>query len=680
MGAIIGGMYASGMSPAEMREQLDAIDWDEAFNDDPPRRNIPYRQKQDDDRALFKLEFGVGKNGFNSPRGFVAGQKLNFILASLLLHTTDTHDFDDLSIPFRAIAVDLNSGEVVAQSDGDLTTAIRASMAYPVFFTPVEVRDMLLVDGGVLRNLPVDVAIEMGADRMIAIDVGSPFSDLEDAGSALKVARRTLSVITAEGRKDQRNLIRDQDLLIVPDLEGVTAFENFDSVGVAVERGVDAARANTEELKAFSVDDRSFAAYIERHRAGRRMGEVKIDRVVVTGLERVSPKRVIRRLDSQPGSAIDVETLNRDLQEVYRIGEFAQVGFDLRQESDETVLEIAASEKSWGPWFYRLGASAAANLDGRGEFTGNLLFRRPNLNALGGEWKTFLTIGSIDQIDTDFYQPLEYTGSFFVSPRFFMAEDSDESVFVSDQEMLVSTSRRETGLDLGTKLFAVGELRVGALSGKAKIVPQSIDFEETDDDTGGWRLLFDFDGLDNANFPRSGTFSRLELYVSRDELGADREYDRLFANIGHAWSFGNWTQLAGLSFGTDLGSDLPSYDAFRLGGFLNLSGLNPNELAGSQMGQASLITYRKVGAVPGLFGGDLYLGGSFEAGNVWQREASSSLSDLRYAGSIWGGVDTLFGPLYAAWGLSEGGRNQWYIFLGRIFGANRLNTTPRLGG
>jgi NTE family protein len=688
MGAIIGGMYASGLSPEEMREKLAEIDWEESFNDDPPRRNIPFRQKQDDDRSLFKPEFGFGKDGANSPRGLVAGQKLNFILAALLLHTTSVQDFDELPIPFRAIAVDLNSGEVVVQDRGSLPTAIRASMAYPVFFTPVEVGDQLLVDGGVLRNMPVDVAIEMGADRMIAIDVGSPFSGGSETHSAFKVARRTLSVMTREGRKEQEEMLREQDLLIVPDLEGVTAFEDFTAVGTAIERGVDAARANAEALEQFAVDEETFAEYIGRHRAGRKMGRVTIDRVEVTGLERISPKRVKRRLESQPGTEVDVDTLQRDLEEVYRIGELEQVGFDLRRTDGETVLVIEASEKSWGPWFYRLGASALATFDGRGDFTANVLVRRPNINRLGGEWKTFLSIGSLDKIDTDFYQPLEYTGSFFVSPRAYFAEDADERIFLGGLETVVESRRREWGLDIGTKLFSVGELRVGALQGRSEIDPRTIDVDPIDADTGGWRMLFNFDGLDNANFPRRGTSALLELYLSRRSMGADLNYDRLFVSLGHAWKMGNWTQIASADYGTDLDSGLPAYDWFRLGGFLNLSGLRLGEVAGPEMGQLRLITYRKTGKIPSLFGGDLYLGASLEAGNAWFPEISTSagsyggaaLNDLRYAGSVFAGVDTLFGPLYLAYGISESSRSEWYLFLGRIFGADRFSSSPRIGG
>ena len=224
--------------------------------------------------------------------------------------------------------------------------------------------------------------------------------------------------MTREGRKEQRAAVRENDLLIVPDLEGITAFENFDDAGIAVERGVEAARISEDGLRAFSVDAATFAAWVERHRAGRRIDTMTIDRVEVTGLDRVSPKRVTRRLDSLPGTQVDVAVLQRDLQEIYRIGEFESV--ELRPcerggRGDASSRSMPA-RRAWGPWFYRVGASGSANLKGRGTFTGNVLLRRPNLSPLGGEWKAFFTIGSVDQIDTDFYQPLEYTGRFSFHP------------------------------------------------------------------------------------------------------------------------------------------------------------------------------------------------------------------------------------------------------------------------
>ena len=280
MGAIVGGMYASGVSPEQMQAKLDEIDWAEAFNDHPPRRNIPFRQKQDDDRPLFKLEFGFNEDGFASPLGLVAGQKLNFILGSLLLQQSSLKHFDDLPIPFRATAVDLQSGDVVVLEQGDLARSIRASMAFPVVFTPVEIDGRQLVDGGVLRNLPVDVAIELGADRIIAIDVGTPMSEMGKAGGAFQVARRTISVMTREVRAEQLKEIRPQDLLIEPELEGFGTFDSFDEIDAVVQRGVEAARGRADDLRELAVDDATFARYLERQRRGcdRHGGSRRPDR------------------------------------------------------------------------------------------------------------------------------------------------------------------------------------------------------------------------------------------------------------------------------------------------------------------------------------------------------------------------------------------------------------------
>jgi NTE family protein len=679
MGAIVGGMYASGYSPAELREKLEEIDWQEAFNDDPPRRNIPFRSKEMDDRALFKLEFGFSKSGFRSPAGLIAGHKLDFILSSLLVQHSEPQHFDDLPIPYRAIAVDLTTGEMVVLEQGQLVTAIRASMAYPVMFTPVEQDGRQLVDGGVLRNLPVDVAIEMGADRLIAVDVGSPLGETKGAGSAFAMARRTISVMSHQGRDVQRELIREQDLLITPELEGIRAFESFGRVGEVMDEGIETARAHADELQSFAVSEESFARFLERQRAGTRQESFVVDRVEVSGLQRVSPKRVTRRLVSQPGQTLDLEVIRHDLERVYRIGEFERVGFALEDEGDKEVLKIDVHEKSWGPWFYRLGAAIQANFSGEGGFTGNVFLRRPNLNPLGAEWRSFFTVGNLDSVSSELYQPFEFSGTFFVAPRVWMSQNGDESLFVAGEEILLEAERRSVGLDLGIRIRNDGELRVGATTGRVDGTPLSGPFLPQEADTGGWRTRLSVDRLDNGNFPRDGTSLDVELFLSRKDLNASAEYDRLWVKLGHVWKIGKWSQAAFVTGGTNLSSDtLPYYDDFALGGFLNLSGLEQNELTGDESALVVLAPYRKFASLPSMFGGDLYLGGSLEAGQTW-RGTSPSFDDLQIAGSLWAGVDTLFGPFYLAYGRTENDVDSWYLFLGRIFGSARPETVERFG-
>jgi NTE family protein len=667
MGAIVGGMYATGVSPEAMRTRFSETDWQDAFNDAPARRYVAFRQKEDDDRPLFKLEFGVGRGGLSFPSGFVAGQKLNFLLRSMLLHAAEERPFDQLPIPFRAIAADLETGEMVVLDRGDLAMAIRASMAFPAMFTPVQMGDQLLVDGGVFRNLPIDVAIDLGAEHVIAIDVGTPLGEMIEDPDAMKVIRRTMGVMANRGDIEQRDLIRTQDLLITPDLTGIRAFEGFDQVETAIERGVEAARRHEAELRKLSVGEQEYEAYRERHRAGTRIEERIVSEMELGGLERVSPKLLRRRVRTPLGEPLDLGRLRDDLERVYQIGEFEQVGFELQPSGEEHKLVIESEEKSWGPWYLRPGMSAEANLEGRGEFAVTGLIRRTQINALGAEWKTFVTVGSVDSLDTEFYQPIEYSGTFFVAPRLFMAQDGDEIVRENGEEILAEIDRSFAGVDLGAQIGNYGEIRLGVTRGRVDGHRLSGDTTPVEVDLGDFQLRATLDQLDNSNFPRAGHFAETALFLSRTGLGADDAFDRLLFGGAYAHSFGRQTVVGSALFGTDLGSDLPFYADFQLGGFLNLSGLKRDELAGSRLGLARLVTYRRLGEAPGPLGGSLYLGGSLEAGNVWQDPDLASFSDLRLAGSLFAGFDSLLGPIFLAYGKAEGASGTFYLFIGQAF-------------
>ncbi|MCP4202216.1 MAG: BamA/TamA family outer membrane protein [bacterium] len=667
MGAIVGGMYSTGLSPATMLDRIAEVDWQDAFNDAPARRYVAFRQKEDDDLPLFRFELGLGRNGLSYPAGFVAGQKLNFIIRSMLLHAAEERPFDDFPIPFRAVAADLETGEMVVLDHGELAKAIRASMAFPVMFTPVQIGERLLVDGGVVRNLPVDVALEMGADHLIAIDVGTPLGEMLEDPTAMGVMLRTMSVMAKQSVSGQRDLIREQDLLIVPELTGIMTFEGFGEVETAVERGIAAARLHEERLREFSVSEQEFDEYLQRQRSGTGIEDRVISKVEITGLERVSPKLVRRRVKSPVGESLNLAELQADLERVYQIGEFEQVEFGLRPENEGHTLEIRGEEKSWGPWYLRFGAATEANLDGRGQFAATALVRRTQINALGAEWKTFFTLGGLDSVSTEFYQPVEYSGTFFVAPRLFFAQDGDEIVFENGEQILAEIDRTSAGFDLGANLGNFGEVRLGAVSGRIEGRRLSGDTTPVDVDTGDFNLSATLDQLDNANFPRAGSFAELRLFLSRSEIGADDEFEQLFVGGAHAKSFGRQTLIGSAIFGTDLGSDLPFYADFGLGGFLNLSGLKQGELAGRRLGLARLVSYRKFGETPGPFGGSLYLGGSLEAGNVWPDPNMASLSDLRRGGSVFVGLDTVLGPIFLAYGKAESASGTFYLFLGQVF-------------
>jgi len=669
MGAVVGGMYAAGLSPGEMREDLQLIDWYSAFNDSPPRRYVPFRRKEDDLVALFKLEAGYSKKrGFSIPAGIVAGQKLNFILRSMLLHTAPIDSFDDLAIPFRAVATDLDSGEAVVIDHGDLPGAIRASMAFPVMFTPVKYDGKLLIDGGVVRNLPLDIALEMGAERIIAVDVGSRMAAMNnDAPSAMQVLRRTSSIQTQAVREEVLEMLREQDILIRPELDGVITFSDFDAVAPAIELGREAAMSERARLKELAVAPERYGSFIQRQRSGIEVGPLRIDEIAIEGLNRVPEARILRRIRTRPGDPLDLDALHEDLERVYLIGEFETVEFRLESVAGLTRLIIEAQEKSWGPWYFRAGLALEANFSGTGEFLLNVLVRRAELNRFGAEWRTLVSVGSEDTILSDFYQPLSQAGTWFVGPRLYLNQDDDERLIVEGQEYLAEARVGKLKLHVGRALGQWGELRVGGYYGKAETdVRLPVQMEQTNT-LGGYELRFAVDRMDKAFFPRSGTWLLLDGRASHEQLGADQEYERAALNFNKALSAGKNTFFLRVRLGSDFGSDLPIYDDFELGGFLNLSGYRQDQLRGQRLGYGALIYYRRLNKSAGLMGMNYYVGASLEAGNAWLDTDTVTFDSLLPAGSVFFGADSLFGPIYLGVAKAEGAGTTAYLQLGRIF-------------
>jgi NTE family protein len=537
-------------------------------------------------------------------------------------------------------------------------------------FTPVDYKGRKLIDGGVVRNMAIDVALEMGAETIIAVDVGSKMGEMEKkkSTSAMKVLHRTRSIMSQAVRAEQLELIREEDILITPDLDGKVTFSDFEEVEIAVAEGRAAAQALESRLQALSVSPQNYEPFLQRQRSGVKPGGIPIAEVEVRGLNRVPRERILYRIETKPGTTLDLETLAEDLQRVYLIGEFQTVEFALEPAGDKVRLVIDATEKSWGPWYVRAGLALEANFEGTGNFQANLLLRRAEVNKLGAEWKSVVTIGDVDGIQTELYQPLSQRGTWFVAPGISAYRNDDERFNAGDEVKLANTKRMVATLDVGRALRQWGEIRLGVWGGKVE--DEVIGEVEEENDVGAYRLQFAADRLDNAFFPREGTYGLLDSRFSRESLGADDEYDRLRILLIKAGSIGQAsrnTLLGKIELGTDFNSGLPFYDEFRLGGFLNLSGLKRNQLRGPDLGLATLVFYRQVNREPGFLGNNYYIGGSLETGNIWQADEDVSFDNLRLAGSIFVGAETVFGPIYFGYGKADQQRSTFYVFLGRLF-------------
>src|SRR5260221_1274772 len=256
MGAVVGGLYASGMNAREVESTMRSVDWQEAFRDTPPRRDLAFRRKQDDRNFLVRLPLGLKHGQILLPKGFIQGQKLQETLRQLTLPFSNSTDFDLLPTPFRAVATDLETGNAVLMDKGDLAIAMSASMSAPGVFAPFELNGRLLVDGGLAVNLPVNMARAMHPDIVIVSDVSFPLQPRAALDSALSISNQMLAILVRKDSDRQRASLSPQDILIEPKV-GSTPATDFSTPSAVIARGEGAARAAIATLSAYAVGDHS---------------------------------------------------------------------------------------------------------------------------------------------------------------------------------------------------------------------------------------------------------------------------------------------------------------------------------------------------------------------------------------------------------------------------------------
>ena len=663
-GAVAGGLYAAGMSPAEIKEVLLTTDWSEMFDDRPSRRQLTFRRKVDDLTYLAPFEFGFSNGKLRLPRGLITGQKLDFALKTLTLRVVDVERFDDLPVPFRAVATDVVTGEMVVLDHGSLAEAIRASLSVPGVFAPVELDGRKLVDGGIVRNLPTDVARAMGAEVVIAVDLGAERVDEEKLGSLTGVSARTFSLFVRQNVDASAALA---DVIITPDVRQFSAAD-FARGGEMVAQGVTAVRARASELAALAVPEREFAEYLRRQRRSRLVG-LPIETVQVAAPERVDARLIMRQVHTKPRSPLDLATLQGDLERIYSLGDFELVDFAVVPTDEGHALLIDAKAKPWGPNLVRLGVNLVSDLEGESAFNLLASYTMTRLNPLGAEWKTRVQLGEEPAVETEFYQPLDFDGHWFVAPylRYYYR---DVELFGGGQQLAEYRVRvAEGGGDLGYQLGRLGELRLGLVKGMADgdLRVGEAELAEVRIDRVGWLGRAVIDQLDNTAFPRAGGFAYAEWLGPRESLGSDDEYDRVAVEMFKPTTRGRHTLVGSLDLYSSLGSPLPYYDLFELGGLFRLSGLAPRQILGEKGGLAALVYYAQIGELRGTLGRAIYAGASAEAGNLWARSDDPAWRDLKLAGSVFVGADTVVGPVYLAYGRSELGSGKFYLYVGRTF-------------
>lgn len=662
MGGLVGGMYAVGKTPAEMRQIVENINWDEVLQDAPSQKELSYRRKQDRRESQNNIDFGL-KNGVSVPAGLNSGHKVSLILDRLTLPYSTIENFDNLVLPFRCVATDMISGRAVVMQNGSLSTALRATMAIPGVFALVERDGKILADGGLVNNIPTNVVKEMGADIIIAIDIGNPLGDKKTLESLGGILSQTVGVALIGN--DRRNLSL-ADIIVSPDLGNYGTFD-FNANKELYELGYKGATEKALVLKKFAVDDAAWAEYIETRNA-RRRGEVPIPQAIaVTGdtLKSVERRSIEERLQENVGVPVDTDRIEKTVNEIRGEGRLDTIGYEIENKNGTDILAIRTKPKSYGPPFFTpsfvietAGSdSVYTTLGGRFTFF--------DLAGYRSELRADVKFGTEAELSGEFYKPLGNNG-YFIAPRAYY-EREIRNIFQGNSRLATYNIRRTgIGLDAGYT-FRSSEFRVGydlanlnaAIRVGSPVLP-TIKGNES-------RIFtrYDVDTTDSAIIPTTGIRFTGDLRYTFRSPGADRKYPQAEANATYFRKIGD----KGIGFlsggaGTTFNRFAAPSDRFTLGGTLRLSAYSRDQFIGNNYLFTSSGYLREIYSLPSIIGGKVYAFGAVESGGAFDRFATSN-----YFSNVTGGVvvSTAFGPVSVGGAFGEAGNRKVFFSLGRIF-------------
>jgi NTE family protein len=665
MGSIVGGAYASGISSAEMEKIVGEITTELLFKEKPPRQDQSIRRKQDDRTILFTPEIGVRDGELLLPKGLVSGLQLETVLRRLS-NAKGYRKFDTLPIPYRAVATDLVSGRAVVFSEGDLALVMRASMSVPGAVAPAEFDGKILVDGGLTNNLPVNVARAMGADVVIAVNLGTPLLARESLGSILGVTGQMINILTEQNVQASLDALGPRDVLILPELGDFSAAD-FDHLPSTIPIGEAATRKVADRLAALALPPAQYAALRARQLTASPVDTRPVDEIRFDNLARVNPEVAEKTLNTEAGRALDPDVLDRDMRRLYGTGDFEHINYRVIEEPGRRILAMEAVEKSWGPNYLRLGLGLSSDFGGDAFFNVLASYRKTWINTLGAEWRTDVQMGRSARLFTEFYQPIFASRYLFVVPSA-QAERRSVPIFDGNHRIAAYDVRSNRGsLELGSQLTKYGEIRLGITGGSTHTTldtgPAFLDINKKES-IGAFTLQGIVDQMDSAIFPRSGYAGSVHASTSPRSLGNDRPYSRGDIDGNYVVSFGEHTLSMGFKGGGKLDSGpLPPHEYFQWGGLLQQSGYRTGALLGESLAFGRLVYYHRLARFSLLEG--LYGGLSLEAGRVGKPLVPGAPTGLLKSASLFLGMDSPIGPLYLGYGRAADGSSSAYLFLGR---------------
>ena len=682
MGAYVGGLYATGMSADEIEALLTSVDWEQGYQDRVMRGDRRVREKQQEDRYQVTSELGFGFWELKAPRGIVQGQTMGEILRTTSGNLPVFDSFDNMVIPYRAVATDIENLEPVVLDKGDLAEVMQASMSIPGLLPPKELNGKLLVDGGITDNLPIEVVRNMGADIIIAVDISNEFKKRDELSNYFAVMDQLTDFMVRDNADRQIALLSDEDFLIRPNIRGIKTAD-FARMPLAFESGYVEVMAMADEL-AHLGRSTWFQDYVDHKQLRRRhlvpLDEMVVDEIRLKNNSSYSDEVLLERMQLEAGKVISSEELDESVRSLYALDRFERVDYRIEQIDDENVVLLNVREKSWGPNFIDFRFALEDDFENSTDYSFGIAFNVTGLSRAGAEWRTELEYGSDKRIATGLYLPFvkdndwfslitaEYKNTDYNIPTF------GEEPALEDIDTFLPATYTDTVFDasFGWQPTLWQEFRIGMryLSGETEILGlPDLGVDKRRSQIG--YIRYSLDTLDDFMLPKQGNLLELEFAASDDNsrfLGDD--IDDFSVHLDMNWkgavTYGDHTFMGKAEYGRVRSDFDLRLDPKELGGFLNLSGIPKNSLSGNnKIFTAAIYRYNLMEQDFGLFKSSVFFGGSVEYGGVYNN-SDLSFKDvpLYTAGSLYSGITTPVGPLILAYGRTEQSNHAFYVFFG----------------
>jgi NTE family protein len=664
MGGLVGGIYATGRSPAEVREITNGINWDTVLRGETPFDDLSFRRKQDAHEVPSSLEFGLRK-GLQFPGGFNTGQQVSLILDRVALPYSELTSFNDLPIPFACVATDLVSGKPHVFRSGPLSLALRSTMSLPGIFTPVRDGDHIYADGGLLNNIPIDVAKEMGADIVIGIHLETEKISPDAPLSSFAVLGQSISVMIAA---NELRSMEQADILVTVPLEKYNALD-YSAADAIIKAGYDAAAAKAKVLVAFSVSEDEWQIYLAARKARQRTSPIpEFVKVVGTGKE--LDASIQKRLSLDVGKPVDTANLDAQMMRLQGQGRFANVAYSMVEKDGKQGLQIQTEQKAYAPPVVRPIILIDGSNYNNVLFSIGARFTFLDFGSYRSELRSDAIIGSQYLVDTEYYHPVTPTSNFFIAPRA-SANSVQDYVYSGNTQIATYRSRQALGgFDVGYGFGTTGELRLGYEGGYEKLSPQignSAVLPTVSGATGDARLQFQLNTLDNPVVPRSG--ESLLIYTKGYSVNPAAPSPFPLSEI-QSQSFFRISPPASVFFGAAGGSSYgykAGIPAFSLGGSQRLVAWNTNELYTNQYFLGQLGYIRELAKLPPFLGNNIEFIGLAEVGKTYKLALGPKPPNLPLDGAAGIIVNTIFGPVELAGAIGDYGRGRFFFRIGRIF-------------